>query len=201
VATRKRARSPADKEKQLKKIMDECERLFEQHGAGGVSIRALSRHLNMAPSNMYNYFASERELWQTLIAKHSREQEEKLQRIIDAHEGDNVKLLKVMIRFYMQADVAHYSQYHVMLEASTQSSGGEEAPFSDPSMMRMREIIVKAIEAEEIERVDPDLLLFYIQVIIHGYVSITRSKKMRELSPDPDAFVEFAFKTAFTRKK
>jgi AcrR family transcriptional regulator len=60
---KRRSRSKADKDKQKNKIIQGSLELIRDRGFHGFGMRALAKHIGMSQGNLYNYMASQRELW------------------------------------------------------------------------------------------------------------------------------------------
>jgi len=200
MASKKRARSPEDKQKQLERILSQGEQLIGESGVQGFSMRRLAKQLNMSPGNLYNYFSGEQELRATIIERHLSVSTEHLENTMQEYEGSYIELLKTTLRHYLESASTEENWFHLLLLSQIHGQ-------SDINLLKLqrgildplKKIIKKAIEAEELEPSLEPYLLPYCYILILGTSAAFRFSSFSEILEEEnwDKFLDFLIKYPF----
>jgi len=66
------------------KLLDCAERLFAEHGVGGVSLRAINAEAGLSPAALHYHFGTQQALIEALLERHMPALMERRQRLLDA---------------------------------------------------------------------------------------------------------------------
>lgn len=206
MTAKKRARSLEDKQKQLDRILTQGEQLIRESGVQGFSIRALAKHLNMSPGNLYNYFTGEHELRAAIIERHMSVSKEYLENTIQKYEGSYIELLKTTLRHYLESAYTEENWFHLLILSQANEHTGIDLLHIQKGMLDpLKKIIKKAIEAEELEPTLEPYLLPYYYILILGTSAAFRSSSFPEILARKeknkflDFLIEYQFKTCHAR--
>ena len=181
VSKKARARSEADKIVQKEMILDKAKELFLRTGREGFSLRALARELGMAPSNIYNYFSTKRELWFAVVMREFESFERIFEDIV-LEEGVTVDAFRRLAFEYLQFGFSHPDEYWMMFVVPAPHSDGLgpiERGHQPRSLLFLKELVVKGLEKglfkDKYRVVDVDSIVFYFWSVLHGAVLVSQS--------------------------
>ncbi len=110
----KRSRSKEEKAHQMDKIIDGSLDLIREKGFHGFGMRALAKHIGMSQGNLYNYIASQRELWIAVRLRCNKEFKEKMQKIYLSSRVDTIETLKKIGNFVFEFAAEDFNRWKLM---------------------------------------------------------------------------------------
>jgi len=174
----KPARSEEDKLKKFQEIIDAGRELFVKKGTYGFKTRALAKKVNMTQGNIYNYVKSKRELWIAIRIEDMKNFKQRLQNIVDTHEGSYLYLFKKLMNFYLDFARNEYRRFQMMFVVPPPPSDEIGPIEEDYEIINPLDVVKKALknamEAREIIQTDIDYLSYTLYALIHGAVAVER---------------------------
>jgi len=174
----KPARSEEDKQKNFQEIIDAGRELFVKKGTYGFSTRALAKKIDMSQGNIYNYVKSKRELWIAIRIEDMKNFKQRLQNIVETHEGSYLYLFKKLMNFYLDFARNEYRRFQMMFMVPAPPSDEIGPIEKDYELINplevVKEALKKAMNEGAIIKTDVDNLAYTLYATIHGAVAVER---------------------------
>ncbi len=188
----RKARKPEEIEKIRESILLEALDIISRGGYSTLTMRDLAARVKMTSTNIYNYFSSKDEIYLMLAIKGFQTLRGRLTAAREAHSDPESRarsFLEAYFRFGM--DESHYydimfslpmPRYRDYLGTELESTAQVEMDLSD-EIIKLSLAVVKEMNPglNEEERL---LRLLHIWSILHGIISLTRSKVLQYVSGD-----------------
>ena len=168
---RTRNRSILKKEIYLRKIIEKGRELYLKDGSR-MSMRELSRQLDLAVSGLYRYVQNKRELWFACIDKDFANLSKETDEIESNHKGNDLDLLQKIGTYFLQLSQDNFPLFKFMFLTEPPLSNKEKGPFelqcSKFGFSNLINVISRAMKSGEISKTNPLLLSLTIWGFVLG---------------------------------
>ncbi len=161
-----------------REILEHSIQIIREHGLGSLNLQAVADKMNLQRPALYRYFISVRELWIAVQIDFKNDLNNRMQEIIDNHEGTYEELVFELFNFYytwITDDLVRYLILHDLghgYAPGANKLGPIEKryrPFD--FIMFFRHAIEKGIENNEFKKdIDISQWIFTLWSIIDGFI-------------------------------
>ena len=176
-----------------------AERLFAEHGYGGVTLRAMARELGCSAMTPYRYFENKEAIFTAVRTKAFIRHGEVFEKIAGEHR-DPLERLRAYAYAYVGFARDEPHAYRIMFEIARNTELADifmNQPAKRREILRGWEPLVAVMDelvAAELAEGDPLILAHLAWVMLHGLVTLELSQKYL-LGHDLDALIEPALET------
>ena len=167
-----------------------AERLFAEHGYGGVTLRALAAELGVSPMTPYRYFRDKDDIFAAVRTAGVRRFADAQERAVAA-AIDPEKRLRALARAYFEFARSAPHAYRIMFEMNPLGRG-EQYPTLHAEQLRawapLRDAVAQAVRAGVL-RGDAEHLAHVFWAGLHGIVSLDLAGTYAVLGEDAEALL------------
>ncbi|MHA1726034.1 MAG: TetR/AcrR family transcriptional regulator [Promethearchaeota archaeon] len=178
-----RARSKEEKSKKFKKILEAGRDLFLSNGSRAFKIRKLANRAGMTEGNIYAYVTNKRDLWYAILLEDYKVFDDKIEHVINSHEGDFSSLIIKLAEFYLQFYREENERFTMMFLKEPpppkyiKTKNGRENKFIGEyekklntirSLINLKRVVKEAADSGELNIKDHEEFTYLLWAFVHG---------------------------------
>ena len=165
-----RNRSPAKKEVQLQKIIQNGLALFIEEGES-MSMRKLAQQMNIAVSGIYKYVNNKRELWFACKNKVFDQLADKWNALEEEHKGNDLELIRKIGESFLNMSTSNFPLFRFMFlqnppKSNSEKPGPYELEKNQSGFNNLFKVVSRAFESEALSTTNP----VYFSLALWGFV-------------------------------
>lgn len=183
------------------RILDTAEDLLARHGFEGLSMRRIAARMDMTATNLYYYFLNKDEIYLAIQTRGFARLVERFEEL-EREYPDPYQCLFQFVLAYCSFGFENSGQYAIMFTMNTPKYADylgtkleEQARFEKETALKVAEITARCLgrlkeENPDLDVVDPMWETVKAWLMVHGLVSLSASRVLQEVIPDPASVAE-----------
>ncbi len=171
-------------------ILDAARDLLAEGGLDALSMRAVAAKVGLSATAIYHWFANKEDLVDRVVVHGFNRSEAYMWKAIEHLPHGSMERVAALGEAYIRFAIENREYFKIIFAIQTPAPRHIDDVPGQGGYRVLRECVVEAMEAGNMRREDPDLVVLFLWSLVHGLVTIFMATDPKDLLADTGARVD-----------
>jgi AcrR family transcriptional regulator len=153
-------------------ILEAARNLLAEGGLDALSMRAVAAQVGLSATAIYHWFQGKEDLVDRVVAHGFKRSEAYMRKSIEDIPAGSMERVSALGESYIRFALENREYFKIIFAIQTPAPRHMEDVPGQGGYRVLRECVVEAMEAGNMRRTDPDIVVLYLWSLVHGLVTI-----------------------------